>query len=133
MCVCVSSNGDLLATESDQEAHESELADHSLFVQELFLLAVTSADEGLIRENLPSDAPEIPSSAAATQQSQQSLLNSVAKPTTNSDAVVNCSSKTSYLRAKNSSSLLRSAAAAAGNSQRHSAPNDTATLPGAKR
>jgi len=124
----VCSNGDALTTESDLEAHESELADHSLFVQELLLLAVNVADEGFRRENLPSDAAEIPSSAVATQQS---LLNSVAKPVTNSDAVVNCSAKTTYLRAKNSSGLLRSAAA--GNSQRHSASSDTATLPGAKR
>lgn len=126
--MCVHSNGDVLTTESDQEAHESELADHSLFVQELLLLAVNAADEGLLRENPPSETPEIPTSAAATPQS---LLNSVAKPVTNSDAVVNCSAKTGNLRAKNSSGLLRSAAA--GNSQRHSASNDTAALPGAKR
>jgi len=126
--MCMSSNEDVLATESDQESHESELADHSLFVQELFLLAVTAADEGLLRDNLPLDAPGTPSSVAATQQS---LSNSVAKPTTNSDAaIVNCSSKTSYLRAKNSSGLLRSAV---GNTQRHSASNGAAALPGAKR
>ena len=126
------SDGDAFVSESDQEIHESELADRSLFVQELVMLAVTAADEGLLRESPVSDISEMPSPAAATQP----VLNSVAKPATNSDTVVNCSAKTSYLRGKNSAGLqLRPGAGqSTGNSQRNSAAaRDMATLPGAKR
>jgi len=129
----VSSSGGKVTTESDQEAHESDLADHSLFVQELLLMAVSAADEGLLRASPPSDVvAEIPGPAVAAQQAAS---NSVAKAaTTNSGAVVNCSAKIAgHRRAKNASSLLRPAGAA-GSSQRHSAPSDAAAvLPGAKR
>ena len=110
-------------TETDQEIHESELADRSLFVQELLLLAGTATDEGLLPENPPS--PEIPCSVPTSAP----LLNS--KSTTNSETVLNCSTtKTGgYLRGKNPVGLLQSGVGqSAGNSQRN-----LASLPGAKR
>ena len=123
-------------SEADQEIQESELANRSLFVQELLLLAVNAADEGLVRENPPApDTAENPVSSAAVS-TQQATLKSVAISVTNPDGVVNCSAKTSYLQhAKNSSALVRSAAAtASGNPQHNSAPYDAAAkLPGAKR
>jgi len=124
------SSGDVFLSELDQEIHESELADRSLFVQELLLLAKTAADEGLPCENPPLDMSEIPSCAVTTQP----VLNSVGKPATNSDTVVNCSAKPGYLRGKNSGGLLRSGVGqSTGNSQHNSSSRDVATLPGAKR
>jgi len=120
------SDGDVLVSESDQEIHESELADRSLFVQELLLLAVTAADEGLLPENPVSETTlEIPSCEATTPP----LLNSVDKRATNSDTVVNCSTKTGYLRGKNSAGLPQSGVGkSTGSSQRNLASHD-----GAKR
>jgi len=112
-------------SEVDQEIHESELADRSLFVQELLLLAVTAADEGLLRENPLLENSEMPASVMTTAPS----LNSVGRPVTNSDTVVNCSTKTSYLLGKNSVGLLQSGVGqSTGNSQRNLASRD-----GAKR
>jgi len=125
---CMCSNGDVFVSEAEQESHESELADRSLFVQELLLLAATAADEGLLRESLASDTVETPSLASPAQPP----LNSVAKSATNSDTVVNCSAKTSYLCGRNSAGMLRSGQST-GNTQRNSSSRDMATLPGAKR
>jgi len=118
-------------SESDQEIHESELADRSLFVQELLLLAVNAADEGLLRESPPlSDVSEFPSSAVTTPP----VLNSTARAATNSETVLNCSAKPGYIRGKNSTGPLHSVVGqSTGNSQRNSASRNSATLPGAKR
>ena len=95
-------------------------ADRSLFLQELLVLAETAADHGLLRENPQWDVPEVTSPPVVTS-------NSVVKATTNSDSVVNCSAKASYLRAKNSGAFVRSGV---GNTQRNATSRD---VPGAKR
>ena len=131
---CMCSDGDVFVSELDQEIHESELANRGLFVQELLLLASTAADEGFLpREQPVSDAADNPRSSVTSQPPPP--LNSVVKPATYSDAVVNCSTKISYLRESSSGSgLPRSGVGqSAGNCQRSSLSRDAATLPGAKR
>lgn len=107
-------------SESDQESHESELADRSLFVQELVLLAITAADEGVLAGHASLGSAALGSSAVTTMTTTHPVSNSVAKSTPKADAVVNCSAKTSHLHTKNSADLLRSDAAQTGNSQHNS-------------
>ena len=85
-CVCVCSHGDVFIEESDQVSHESDLADRSLFVQELLLLAVTAAtdDPLLPPENPTSEIPAVENPGG----SPAPLLNSVGKAS--SSHVANC-------------------------------------------
>jgi len=126
----------VFSTESDQESHESELADRSLFVQELLLLAVTAAADGT--SLLPPENPtsEISSTDIPRGSPVAPLLNSVGKAGgVESSRVVNCGktviSAATSLHGKNSAGTGKSKLGNSQQQHRSLMPRDMAG--GAKR